>query len=260
MPPQGEKKTLLETSLAESEDAVFDLLESLLQEVDTKPSTRVEAAVETEEKVKTEQQTEVQVETENESETVTQTELQSEEQTDNVKIFEQLPLDMQERLIAQATEELKIKNSLPEWVEHTIPCLLVDVEGIELAVPLILLGGIATWDQETTPIPEQPDWHLGVVEYRGENVVIVDTALLIMPERISQTADERRANHAANFLRVGKNLALSCNEIIETISLKQDEVRWRITREARPWAVGVLIERLSVLLDTDVLLQEIETK
>jgi purine-binding chemotaxis protein CheW len=59
---------------------------------------------------------------------------------------------------------------------------------------------------------------------------------------------------------VGQNQALSCNAIIETISLKQDEVRWRITRKARPWAVGILIERLSVLLDTEELLKEINAK
>lgn len=256
MQRQAEKNTPNETILVESEDAVFDLLESLLQEVDEKQPVKVETVVESEEKLQTEQQVEIQTE----PETEIQSELQTEQQTDNVKIFEQLPLEMQERLIAQATEELKIKNSLPEWVEHTIPCLLVDVEGIEIAVPLILLNGISAWDQETVPMPTQPDWHLGVIEYRGENVVIVDTARLIMPEKITQSADERRENHASHFLRVGENLALSCDAIIETVSLKQDEVRWRITRKARPWAVGILIERLSVLLDTEVLLKEINSK
>ena len=247
MQRRAEKKTPRESVLAESEEAVFDLLESLLQEVEEKRPAKVETAAETKE-VTAEPEAEVKAE------------LQTELQTDNVKIFEQLPLEMQERLIAQATEELKIKNSLPEWVEHTIPCLLVDVEGIEVAVPLILLNGISTWDQETMPMPTQPDWHLGVIEYRGENVVIVDTARLIMPEKITQNADERRENHASHFLRVGQNLALSCNAIIETVSLKQDEVRWRITRKTRPWAVGILIERLSVLLDTDELLKEISPK
>ena len=256
MQRQAEKEKLRETSLVESEDAVFDLLESLLQEVDEKQSIKVETTVESKEERQTDQQVELQVEPEAEL----QSELQTEQQTDNVKIFEQLPLEMQERLVAQATEELKSKNSLPEWVEHTIPCLLVDVEGIEIAVPLILLSGISVWDQETMPMPTQPDWHLGVIEYRGDNVVIVDTARLIMPEKIIQSADERRKNHASHFLRVGQNLALSCNAIIETVSLKQDEVRWRITRKVRPWAVGILIERLSVLLDTEELLKEINAK
>jgi len=256
MQRQAEKKTPRETTLVESEEAVFDLLESLLQEVDEKQPAKVETTVETKQEQQTDQQTQQQVE----PETETQAEPQTGQHTDNVKIFEQLPLEMQERLIAQATEELKIKNSLPEWVEHTIPCLLVDVEGVEVAVPLILLSGISAWDQETLPMPTQPDWHLGVIEYRDENVVIVDTARLIMPEKITQSVEERRENHASHFLRVGQNQALSCNAIIETISLKQDEVRWRITRKARPWAVGILIERLSVLLDTEELLKEINAK
>jgi len=252
MQRQADNKTPRETSLVESEEAVFDLLESLLQEVEEKSPTSVETSLKQEEP-QSGQKTEEKVA----ADTQVQSELQMEQQTDNVKIFEQLPLDMQERLIAQATEELKIKNSLPAWVEHTIPCLLVDVEGIELAIPLILLSGISAWDQETLPMPTQPDWHLGVVEYRGENIVIVDTARLIMPEKITQGAEERRENHAGHFLRVGQNLALSCDAIIETVSLKQDEVRWRITRKARSWAVGILIERLCVLLDTEELLKEI---
>jgi chemotaxis signal transduction protein len=267
MQRQGENKNELQTQLTESEGAVFDLLESLLQEVDEKTVTKVETAVETLVETKTdlqvEQQTQLQQEQKQELKTEQATELKTEQeveiQSDNVKIFEQLPLDIQERLIAQATEELKIKNSLPEWVGHTLPCLLVEVENIELAVPLILLNGISVWDQETLTMPTQPDWHLGVIEYRGENVVIVDTARLIMPEKITQTVQERRVNHPSHFLRVGDNLALSCDEIKETISLKQEEVRWRITRTSRPWAVGTLIDRLCVLLDTEALMQEIET-
>lgn len=267
MQRQGEKKsglqTQLQTGLVESEDAVFDLLESLLQEVDGNTVNVVETAVET--LAKTDVSTELKPETKQQIKQATKPETnQAKEEpevdlkSENVKIFEQLPLDVQERLITQATEELKIKNSLPDWVGHTLPCLVIKVENFELAVPLILLNGISEWNQETLTMPTQPDWHLGVIEYRGENIVIVDTARLLMPEKITQTVNERRQNHPSHFLRIGQNLALSCDAIKETISLKQEEVRWRIKRTSRPWAVGTVIDRLCVLLDTDVLIQEIE--
>lgn len=291
MQRQGEKKTEMQTKpqtkLVESEDAVFDLLESLLQEVDVNTVNVVETAVETLAKTETKaavkqatkqpkktkvkenpkeqitEKLEEKVELKSGSKSGLKNDLKTEQQVDvkseNVKIFEQLPLDVQERLITQATEELKIKNSLPEWVGHTLPCLLIDVENFELAVPLILLNGISEWDQETLTMPTQPDWHLGVIEYRGENIVIVDTARLIMPEKITQTVNERRQHHPSHFLRIGQNLALSCDAIKETVSLKQEDVRWRIKRTTRPWAVGTVIDRLCVLLDTDVLMQEIET-
>ncbi len=259
MQPQGDNKSIT-TELADSDDVVFDLLEALLQEVDEKPDAKVVTTVETLVQTEVDLQVEPQTKQNTEQKPGLQTEQQVEIQSENVKIFEQLPLEMQERLITQATEELKIKNSLPEWVESSIPSLLVEVEKTELAVPLILLNGISVWDQQTLPIPTQPDWHLGVIEYRGDKIIIVDTARLIMPEVIKQTAQERRDNHASHFLRVGQNLALSCDAIKETISLKQDEVRWRIKRTSRPWAVGILIDRLCVLLDAKVLMQEIQEK
>ncbi len=275
MQQQGKKKPELQkTKLVESEDAVFDLLESLLQEVDANTVNVVETAVETLAKTDVKPQAKQEIKSETQPETKEQPKEQSEQKvelktelktglevdvkSENVKIFEQLPLDVQERLITQATEELKIKNSLPEWVGHTLPCLLIDVENFELAVPLVLLNGISEWNQETLSMPNQPDWHLGVIEYRGENVVIVDTARLIMPEKITQTVNERRTHHPSHFLRIGQNLALSCDAIKETVSLSQEEVRWRIKRTSRPWAVGTVIDRLCVLLDTDVLVQEIE--
>ena len=132
------------------------------------------------------------------------------------------------------------------------------MEDTLLAIPLIMLDSIAVWDAQAVSMPTQPDWHLGVLPIRGDNHVIVDTARLIMPEKLVQTAEQRRLEHGSHLLIVQQRWALSCDGIHETILLTPDQVKWRPRRPSRPWALGTLIERLCVLLDTDQLIQEIE--
>lgn len=219
MQQQGKKKSQQQTALADSEEAVFDLLDALLQEVDE--STAVAATVTT--PLITEEAASLEVvDTASEIETPTQ------------------------------------QAALPQWTKQPIHCLLIDVEGTELAIPLVVLSSIAVWDKPALPMPTQPDWHLGVINYRGKNIVIVDTARLIMPEKLVHSAEYRREHHGSHFLIIDDRWALSCDAIKETIELAQDDVKWRPVRPSRPWAVGTLIERLCVLLDTEALKREIE--
>lgn len=231
----GEEKKQLKAAFADSDDAVFDLLEALLQEVDEHQDVSTERV--------------------NAELTVAET---LPETTPEIKISEPGPIEkvIEAEEIKQAVDAGP-GDSLPEWTKYPQQCLLFEVEDTEIAIPLVVLNSIAVWDQEALPIPAQPDWHLGVVKHRGANVVILDTARLIMPEKLTQTADERRSGHGSHYLVVNHRWALSCNAIKETIQLNPEQVKWRPLRPTRPWAVGTLIDRLCVLLDTEALIKEI---
>ena len=225
--------------LADSDAAVYSLLESLLQEVDEPAATRTEPAARIETQVKTE------------------TLLKKPAAEPISKVIE-APVSA-ELSTPVVTDKMpaETQGSLPDWVSDNFSCLLFDVEGTELAIPLASLNSIAVWDSEALPMPAQPDWHLGVLAHRDNNVIVLDTARLIMPEKIQQTAEERRVQHGSHFLVVNQRWALSCNGIKQTIQLKPEQVRWRPQRTNRMWAVGTLIERLCVLLDADTLIKEI---
>ncbi len=218
------------TQLAESDEAVFNLLESLLQEVEDLPEEPDETKV---------------------TETVSQPVI-----TEAVKISTPAPIVKTEVAVEAEPE---IFDDLPEWTRQPISCLLFEVEGIEIAVPLSVLRSIDVWDKPALPIPTQPQWHLGVIQHREGNVVIVDTARLIMPEKVSADAEQRRQDHASHYLVIDDKWALSCDGIHETIKIAPDQVRWRPQRPSRPWAVGTLIDRLCVLMDTQALINQIET-
>lgn len=247
MQQPGKETRSVETAIADSDKAVFDLLESLLQEVDeippsegkTKTTTKSRSETQTDTKTKTKAKVKVEA-------TLPLNRVSDDEMLAAVRLLEEYDLDIDE--------------TMPEWTRSSQQCLLFDVEGTEVAIPLVVLQSIAVWDSEALSIPIQPDWHLGVIQHRGENIVIIDTARLIMPEKITQSPEERRKKHGSHYLVINGHFALSCNDIKETVLVTRDMVKWRSQRSNRPWAVGVIIDRLCVLMDTEELVREIEQK
>lgn len=77
-----------------------------------------------------------------------------------------------------------LADGRPAWAEEPFECLLFDVAGLTLAVPLICLGSIYPLEgQELTPLFGQPDWFLGILPSQAGNLKVLDTARWVMPER-----------------------------------------------------------------------------
>ena len=72
----------------------------------------------------------------------------------------------------------------PAWAAEPFECLLFDVAGLTLAVPLVCLGSIYSLaGQELTPLFGQPDWFLGILTCQAGNLKVPDTARWVMPDR-----------------------------------------------------------------------------
>ena len=72
----------------------------------------------------------------------------------------------------------------PVWAAEPFECLLFDVAGLTLAVPLVCLGSIYNLaGQELTPLFGQPDWFLGILTCQAGNLKVLDTARWVMPDR-----------------------------------------------------------------------------
>jgi purine-binding chemotaxis protein CheW len=135
-------------------------------------------------------------------------------------------------------------------------CLLFTVRGLTLAVPLEKLSGILEWDGVATKLPERPEWFLGVVNHRGRQAGIVDTAGVVMPERVSE--NERPDYRHIIFFDEGR-WGFACEAVKEVIKLTNDEVRWRTSRTQRPWLAGTVIEHMCALLDVEAVAQMIQS-
>ncbi len=164
----------------------------------------------------------------------------------------------QEEAADSAQAERHSRLLVPRWAAAPFQCLLVKVSGLKVAIPLVLLNSIAEWDKKTAHLPGQPAWHQGLIEHRGAKVTIVDTALLVMPEKAGEKSVQERLQGASHLLIVGGGRwGLLCDRLLNPILLDPAKVHWRDAKGNRPWMVGTLPEQLCILLDVDVLLDTI---
>lgn len=148
-------------------------------------------------------------------------------------------------------ETVAAPPAIPAWAEEPFQCLLFKVRGMILAVPLLSLDSIVKWDSEIAQIPGQPDWHMGVMQHREQQVVVVDTAKLLMPERLKRASEERQGSH---ILVIGGRWGLAADSLAKPITLEKEGVHWTVAHPHRPWVAGTVVEKLCILLNVDALL------
>ncbi|MET0071895.1 MAG: chemotaxis protein CheW [Candidatus Thiodiazotropha sp.] len=137
---------------------------------------------------------------------------------------------------------------VPQWADEAFQVLLFEVNGIKLGIPLASLMGILNFSGAASQLPGQPSWSLGVIVNREEKVVVIDSARLLMPERLG--IDE--AVSPQQLLLIGDgDRALAVDRICNTLVMDKEAIRWRCGAGIRPWYAGIIIEELSVLLDVD---------
>lgn len=144
-------------------------------------------------------------------------------------------------------------NPYPDWAREEFQCLLFQVAGLTLALPLARLNGVLPWDSAVvTPLPNHRPWFLGLREHLGTQVKLIDVAGIVLPP------DRRAALTPADGGRLGKVIlidggrwGLACDAVAEVISLAPADVKWRGQAGSRPWLAGTVIRQMCALIDTE---------
>lgn len=144
------------------------------------------------------------------------------------------------------------------WADSAFECLLFDVAGLTLAVPLAVLGTIYPLaQQQLTPLFGQPDWFIGILPTAQGQLKVLETARWVMPERYTDgMRDELKYVISIN----GYDWGLAVNHVRHAIGVKPEQVKWRTQRGKRAWLAGTVIEHMCALLDVEVLAQLITGK
>src|SRR3546814_12728136 len=104
-----------------------------------------------------------------------------------------------------------VPDAHPGWGEERFECLLFDVAGLTLAVPLVCLGSIYPLaGQELTPLFGQPDWFLGILPSQSGNLKVLDNARWVMPDRYR---DEFRAGLQSVISVRGSERGLAVHQV-----------------------------------------------
>ncbi|AUM14386.1 chemotaxis protein CheW [Ketobacter alkanivorans] len=140
-------------------------------------------------------------------------------------------------------------NGRPVWAQSRFECLIFNVNGLKLAVPLITLGSVHQIDRKFNALPGQFDWFLGILQTPSAgNIKVLDTGLCVMPERYDPAS---RSSLAYVITIHGYSWGLACHQVERSITLEPDQVKWRSQRGKRPWLAGTVVEYMCSLVDTD---------
>ncbi|POA18626.1 chemotaxis protein CheW [Pseudomonas sp. FW300-N1A1] len=139
----------------------------------------------------------------------------------------------------------------PSWAAEPFECLLFDVAGLTLAVPLVCLGSIYPLaGHELTPLFGQPEWFLGILPSQAGNLKVLDTARWVMPDRYR---DDFRQGLQYVISVQGYEWGLAVHQVSRSLRLDPNEIKWRSHRGQRPWLAGTVIEHMCALLDVSEL-------
>ena len=151
--------------------------------------------------------------------------------------------------------EAKVKKT-KAYREGDFQAMFFDVAGLIIAVPLIELGGIHQMGK-TNSLMGKPDWFKGVMLHRDEKINVVDTAMWVMPEKCNETLINS-LNYQYIIMLNNSHWGLMAENLIDTVTLEQDDVKWLEGSGKRPWLAGLVKERMCALLDVDALIHMLE--
>lgn len=145
------------------------------------------------------------------------------------------------------------KQDASSWADSAFECLLFDVAGLTLAVPLAMLGSIYAFEpDQLTPLFGQPDWFIGILSTPAGNLKVLESARWVMPERYkADMAKDLKFVISIN----GYDWGLAVHHVRHSIRLEPSAVKWRTDRGKRAWLAGTVIEHMCALLDVEVLAQ-----
>ncbi|MDX1678222.1 chemotaxis protein CheW [Arsukibacterium sp.] len=158
-----------------------------------------------------------------------------------------------ERLAAAAqTQQVSTETTTKAYRQGRFQALFFSVAGLKLAVPLTELGGIHQLG-EINSLFGKPAWFKGLMLYREQKISVVDSARWVMPEKYDQQL-QQKLNYQYVIMLGTSNWGLTCETLINTYTLEQDEVKWRETDGKRPWMAGLIKKHMCVLVDVDAMI------
>lgn len=156
----------------------------------------------------------------------------------------------QETLVAlQIPAKLHPLSVMPEWAQYEFQALFFKVEHLILATPLTELSRTIKIDRKPGKIPGQPSWFMGLLDEQDSRIGVLDTGQLIFGKSRGSERDLETNPFKSILITQDKRWGLACDEILSIGKLQPEKVRWRTSRQKRPWLIGTVIEELTAIID-----------
>lgn len=243
--------------LQNQDQALTEYLDSLLAEIDEPPAHEADAAHDPGPRTDPGDPPETRGRLEKASPPVAPGALAPSPPAPVLPMIETPPAPVQESTLETALTEQApapdVPESVPTWAAEPFPCLLFEVQGLKLAVPLVFLNGVLPWPEAITPMPNHQSWFLGLHRHLDNSVKVVDTASVVVPEERRKSVTEAPCAYGNIILIDDAHWGLACTRVAEMVTLDPASVRWRGARGRRGWLAGTVVEHMCALLDVEAL-------
>lgn len=127
--------------------------------------------------------------------------------------------------------------------------LTLKVGELTLATTLSGCSGVVSYPDSVSTLPEQPDWFLGLFQYRGANIAIADAGRLVNHGRSGYRRSLSDQPYLNVLLLKGRKWAVACDDIGEIVQPLNDEICWREQKEKMPWLMGTMAKPSAAIID-----------
>jgi purine-binding chemotaxis protein CheW len=162
-------------------------------------------------------------------------------------------------IVEKSSNDIAAKTSSErqeDYFDGEFQALFFEVAGLTLAVPLKALGGIHQL-AEVNQLFGKPKWFKGVMLNRDEKLNVVDTARWVMPEKYNEKL-EQSLGYQYLITLGDSQWGLLAEKLVNNITLRKEDVKWRAKSGKRPWLAGVIKEKMCALIDVENLYQLLE--
>lgn len=168
--------------------------------------------------------------------------------------IEQAPTETLEPIEQPEPENVVTRLSMEERLtDSSFQTLIFEVAGVKMAVPLVELGGIHPF-VPLQHIIGKPDWYAGFVQLKGKAVNCIDGAKWLLTDKrpAKELEDSSQSDLEYQFIIMlnDTNWGIACHNLVDTVLMFKEEVKWRDTDIKRPWMAGLVKEQMCAMLDT----------
>lgn len=136
--------------------------------------------------------------------------------------------------------------------QFPLQCLMFTVASNQLSIPLIDMGSVVRWGERLTQLPGSPDWFLGLMNYRDQNIRVADSAKILSIRPLAETPVGGR-----HLLVFGDaSWAITCDSLGQVVYLSEEDVQWS-RQGGRGLSLGTIKKSLAMLLDPKKILDQL---
>jgi len=161
----------------------------------------------------------------------------------------QLQLPPQVFIEQENQAKLHALSVMPGWAQQEFQALFFKVDQLILATPLTDLSRTVKIERRISQIPGQPSWFIGLLDDQDSRIGVLDTGQLLFGKLRGSRRDLAQKPFQRILITEDKRWGLACDEILSIGKLKPEKVRWRTSRQKKPWLIGTVIDELTAIVD-----------